>query len=123
MGWAVIPASTTGNAETTDVIVYLSGVGNQKKLRATWATLQDNRREPIKLPDGKDTHKGPIYRAARRPEGKKIYQTFFNETPLEQSGMAHMVMQHWSVLTPRAAEPFVHLTGADGRGLAASAQA
>ncbi len=116
VGWAVIPAHTLSNSEGEDALVYFAGVGQQKKLRATWAQLLDARRETIKLPFYEEGYYDQkiAYRAARRPAGKQVYQTFWNDTPLPESGLAHMVMQHWSIFAPRALEPFIHLTGADG---------
>jgi hypothetical protein len=116
-GWAYLPAGSRQNDEAQHALVYLSGVGNQKKLKAVWATLQDHKREAIKLPQPTRQYGGTYstnFIPARRPDGTHIYQTFWNDEPLPESGMAHMVIQHRSLLNPRALEPFLHLTGADG---------
>ena len=113
VGWAYLPANSPDNEGAIHELVYLSGVGPQKKLKAAWATLMDRKRDTIKVP-------APVGPAridlsnTRRLEGSKIYTTFWNDEPLPESGMAHMVIQHVSLLQPRTGQPFLHLVGADG---------
>jgi hypothetical protein len=117
VGWACIPSGSPHNDEPVDVLVAFSGVGNQKKLKAAWATLMDSKRDLIKLPQLTTSYHGGVdvrHVAARRPEGKGVYDTFWNDAPLAESGMAHLVIQHRSLLRPRSLMPFLHLTGEDG---------
>ncbi len=116
IGWAVIPAGTLSNEEAQDTLVYLAGVGQQKKLRAIWAALLASKRDVIKLPAPIERY-GRIEfdaRPARRPAGTQVLKTYWNDAPLPESGLAHMAMIHWSIHAPRALEPFIHLTGEDG---------
>ena len=113
VGWAYLPANSPDNEGTIHELVYLSGVGLQKKLKAAWATLMDRKRDTIKVP--LPGHAGRIdLIATRRLEGSKVYESFWNDEPLAESGMAHLVLQHRSLLNPRTGQPFLHLVGADG---------
>lgn len=114
IGWAYLPANSRDNDGPVHELVYLSGVGPQKKLKAAWATLMDRKRDTIKvpLPGAYVGHWDLI--TTRRLEGKNVYTTFWNDEPLAESGMAHLVIQHGSLLSPRTGQPFLHLVGADG---------
>lgn len=116
VGYAYLPANSRHNDEPENALVYVSGVGSHKKLRAFVAALQSNNRKPCLLPAWETHYSGTrdIWARARRPEGKGIYATFWNDEPLAESGFAHLVVQHYSALAPRALTPFLHLTGADG---------
>ncbi len=43
VGWAYLPANSPDNEGNVHELVYLSGVGPQKKLKAAWATLMDKK--------------------------------------------------------------------------------
>ena len=43
IGWAYLPADSPDNEGSMHELVYLSGVGPQKKLKAAWATLMDKK--------------------------------------------------------------------------------
>jgi hypothetical protein len=113
--WSVLPPETYDNPGPVAEIVYLSPVGAQKKLKAAWATLMDKKREVLRLPDDKHGRAYALeYVAARRVEGKCMYVSHWNDTPLPESGLAHLVIQHFSIHRPRTALPFLHVTGMDG---------
>lgn len=111
VGWAYLPAHTTLNEASEHALVYLSAVGPHKKLKAVWAALMDTKRDLLALPS---TERGQQLVRARRPEGKGVFDVFWNEEPLPASGLAHLVIQHRSMLHPRPGQPFLHLTGDDG---------
>ena len=114
IGWAYVPANSPDNAGSIHELVYLSGVGPQKKLKAAWATLMDKKRDTIKVPlPGSYAGRFDLINT-RRMEGSKIYETHWNDEPLPESGLAHVVIQHRSLLQPRTGQPFLHLVGADG---------
>ncbi len=113
LGWAYLPANSPDNAGDIHELVYLSGVGPQKKLKAAWATMMDHKRDIIKVPSSGSAGRFDLI-TTRRLEGAKVYETFWNEEPLAESGMAHLVIQHRSLLHPRTSQPFLHLVGADG---------
>ncbi len=114
IGWAYLPADSPDNEGSIHELVYLSGVGPQKKLKAAWATLMDKKRDTIKVPTP-GTYAGRFDLInTRRIEGSKIYETHWNDEPLPESGLAHLVIQHRSLLQPRTGQPFLHLVGADG---------
>jgi len=113
LGWAYLPAGSPDNAGDIHELVYLSGVGPQKKLKAAWATVMDHKRDTIKVPGSGSAGRFDLINT-RRLEGAKVYETFWNEEPLAESGMAHLVIQHRSLLNPRTGQPFLHLVGADG---------
>ncbi len=113
-GWAYLPANSPDNEGAVHELVYLSGVGPQKKLKAAWATLMDKKRDTIKVPlPGSYAGRFDLINT-RRMEGSKIYETHWNDDPLPESGLAHLVIQHRSLLQPRTGQPFLHLVGADG---------
>lgn len=113
LGWAYLPANSPENEGTMHELVYLSGVGPQKKLKAAWATLMDKKRDTIKVPTAGAAGRVDLINT-RRLEGTKVYETFWNDDPLAESGLAHLVIQHRSLLNPRTGQPFLHLVGADG---------
>ncbi len=114
VGWAYLPANSPDNEGNIHELVYLSGVGPQKKLKAAWATLMDKKRDTIKVPlPGSYAGRFDLINT-RRMEGSKIYETHWNDDPLPESGLAHLVIQHRSLLQPRTGQPFLHLVGADG---------
>jgi hypothetical protein len=113
IGWAYLPAASQDNDGPVHELVYLSGVGPQKKLKAAWATLMDKKRDMIKVPSAVNAVRFDMINT-RRIEGTKVYDTFWNDEPLPESGMAHLVIQHRSLLAPRTNQPFLHLVGADG---------
>jgi hypothetical protein len=113
--WAYLPRETHMNSSGEHEVVFLSLVGPQKKLKAGWATLMDSKRELMRLPTppAKDFD-NPAPVLARRCAGKGAYKTYWNDTPLAESGLAHVAIQHVSVFAPRTAQPFIHVSGADG---------
>jgi len=113
VGWAYLPANSPHNEGAIHELVYLSGVGPQKKLKAAWATLMDRKRDTIKVPLPVSAGRLDLI-STRRIEGSKVYDTHWNDEPLAESGMAHLVIQHRSLLNPRTGQPFLHLVGADG---------
>jgi hypothetical protein len=113
VGWAYLPAASPDNDGPVHELVYLSGVGPQKKLKATWAMLMDRKRDTIKVPFAVSAVRFDMVNT-RRIEGSKVYDTHWNDEPLAESGMAHLVIQHRSLLRPRTGQPFLHLVGADG---------
>lgn len=113
VGWSYLPANSPDNEGNIHELVYLSGVGPQKKLKAAWATLMDKKRDTIKVPTAGYAGRFDLINT-RRLEGSKVYDTFWNDDPLAESGMAHLVIQHRSLLQPRTGQPFLHLVGADG---------
>lgn len=114
--WAALPAKTPDNPSPVDEIVMISLVGQQKKLKAVWASLMDNRRNPIKLPSLTDRYGGfdVRYAEARRLDGSGRYQSFWNSEPLPESGLAHLVIEAKESISPRPGVPFAHITGRDG---------
>ena len=113
--WAVLPPDTRDNPGPVAEIVYLSPVGGQKKLKAAWASLMDHKREILRLPDDHHGHTATLdYIAARRVDGKGMYTAHWNDEPLPESGLAHLVIQHVSVHRPRTGQPFLHVTGMEG---------
>jgi hypothetical protein len=113
--WAYLPKESRANPNGEHEVAFLSFVGPQKKLKAGWATLMDNKRELMRLPTPPaHEYDNPKPVLARRCEGKGSYRTFWNDAPLEESGLAHVAIQHASVFDPRTAQPFIHITGADG---------
>jgi hypothetical protein len=113
VGWAYLPANSPDNEGNVHELVYLSSVGPQKKLKAAWATLMDKKRDTIKVPLPGAAGRFDLINT-RRMEGAKVYSTFWNDDPLPESGLAHLVIQHTSLLNPRTGRPFLHLVGADG---------
>lgn len=116
VGWAVLPAGTELDGEPLAMpeLVYLSMVGNQKKLKAVWAALMDNKRETMRIPTFSGYRHQLETVACRRLAGKRVYTTFWNDAPLARSGMAHVAIQHASAFAPQANRPFLHLVGEDG---------
>lgn len=116
VGWAVLPAGTEVDGEPLAMpeLVYLSMVGNQKKLKAVWAALMDNKRENIKLPTFAGHNHQLETVTCRRLAGKRVYTTYWNDSPLAASGLAHVAIQHASAFAPKANRPFLHLVGEDG---------
>jgi hypothetical protein len=114
--WAALPAESYDNPGPLAEIVCLSLIGPQKKLKAVWAAMMDNKREQIKLPFQQRTYYGEEtkYLGARRLEGKGRYRTFWNREPLPESGMAHVVIDCVQASRPEAGRPFPHIVGADG---------
>ncbi len=114
VGWAYLPAGAPGSEERpVHELVYLSCVGPHAKLKAAWAALMDHKRDVIKVPEP-DRRGFPDYLRTRRIEGKGVYRSWWNDTPLPESGLAHLSIEHASRLGPRTAQPFLHLVGADG---------
>ena len=113
VGWAYLPANSPDNEGAIHELVYLSGVGPHKKLKAAWATLMDRKRDTIKVPVLVGPARTDLINT-RRLEGSKVYETHWNDEALPESGMAHLVIQHRSLLQPRTGQPFLHLVGADG---------
>ena len=114
--WSALPAESYDNPGPLAEIVLLSLVGPQKKLKAVWAALMDNKRDQIKLPFQQPTYHGEEtrYLGARRLEGRGRYRTFWNREPLPESGMAHAVIECVQASRPEVGTPFPHIVGADG---------
>jgi hypothetical protein len=114
--WAALPAESYDNPGPLAEIVCLSLIGPQKKLKAVWAAMMDNKREQIKLPFQQRTPYGEEtkYLGARRLEGRGRYRTFWNREPLPESGMAHVVIDCVQACRPDAGRSFPHIVGADG---------
>lgn len=114
--WAALPSESYDNPGPLAEIVFLSLIGPQKKLKAVWAALMDNKREQIKLPFQQSTYYGEEtkYLGARRLEGKGRYRTFWNREPLPESGMGHVVIECAQAIRPEVGKPFPHIVGADG---------
>jgi hypothetical protein len=115
--WSALPAETYDNPGPLAEIVFLSLIGPQKKLKAVWAAMMDNKRDLIKLPFQERRYYGGHdlkYLGARRLEGKGRYRTFWNSEPLPESGMAHVVIECAQATRPEVGKPFPHIVGADG---------
>jgi hypothetical protein len=113
--YAALPPEIAGTAATIHHLVYLSLVGPQKKLKAAWAVLMDGRANVIKLPDDNHGRSATLdHIDAKRTPGKGDYCSYWNDEPLPQSGMAHLVIHHRSENDPRPCEPFLHVAGLDG---------
>jgi hypothetical protein len=113
--WCVLPTEMTGEAMVE--IAFVSFVGGQKKCKAAWAALMDNKRDPIKLPSCTRSFYGTTdvtTTTARRVDGRGVYDTFWNDRPLTKSRMAHVAIVHKSYWAPQPLRPFLHLVGADG---------
>ena len=74
IGWAYLPATSPDNEGPVHELVYLSGVGPQKKLKAAWATLMDKKRDTIKVPLAGYAGRFDLINT-RRMEGSKVYET------------------------------------------------
>jgi hypothetical protein len=116
VAWAVLPANDDYTGSPMDEILMASFVGWQKLLKGIWAAMIDRRRSTIALPYLQKEHGRPQahYRSARRLEGKRRYQTFWNERPLARSGLAHIVIEANEVCQPTIGRPFAHIVGRDG---------
>jgi hypothetical protein len=115
--WSALPAESYDNPGPLAEIVFLSLIGPQKKLKAVWAALMDNKRELLKLPFQERRSYGGYdlkYLGARRLEGKGRYRTFWNSEPLSESGMAHVIIECTQATRPEVGRPFPHIVGADG---------
>lgn len=115
--WSALPAESYDNPGPLAEIVFLSLIGSQKKLKAVWAAMMDNKRDLIKLPFLERRYYGGDdlkYLGARRLEGKGRYRTFWNSEPLPESGMAHIVIECAQATRPQVGKPFPHIVGADG---------
>ncbi|HEY3228449.1 MAG TPA: hypothetical protein VGJ87_04460, partial [Roseiflexaceae bacterium] len=116
VAWAVLPANNDYTGSPMDEILMASFVGWQKLLKGIWAAMMDRKRSPIALPYLSNEHSNSQahYRSARRLEGKRRYQTFWNERPLARSGLAHIVIEANAVCQPMIGRPFAHIVGRDG---------
>jgi hypothetical protein len=113
VAWAVLTSRMSG--ESYGEVLMISLVGQQKKIKAVWAALMDNKRHVLKLPSLRTAGRLEVrYGEARRLAGKGRYQTFWNREPLHESGLAHVVIEARESLSPRPGVPFAHITGSDG---------
>jgi hypothetical protein len=115
VAWAVLPAGDTYTDSPQDEILMASYCGWQKLCKGIWAALMDRKRSLVSLPYLAEQYgrTSVVYRSARRLEGKRRYQTFWNERPLGRSGKAHVVIEAMEVCRPAIGVPFAHIVGSD----------
>ncbi len=115
--WAVLNEGQAPFVGRVPELAYLSLVGSHKKLKAVWAWLMDSKRKTVKLPQDNNrpvTYGHEEHVAARRIEAKGSYVQLWPDAPLQESGLAHLVIQHASECKPRVGEGFLHVGGLDG---------
>jgi hypothetical protein len=106
--WATLAAGSKDNPGKTDQIVMISLVGSQKKVKAVWAAMMDNKRTNLELPSSQSSGV-----KARRFDGNGRYSQFWNDGPLPESGLSHIVIELKDNLSPQTGEPFAHIVGTD----------
>jgi hypothetical protein len=115
VAWVVLPAGDTYTGSPQDEILMASFCGWQKLCKGVWAALMDRKRSLVSLPYFAEQYgrTSVVSRAARRLEGKRRYQTFWNARPLGRSGKAHIVIEAMEVCKPAIGVPFAHVVGSD----------
>lgn len=101
----ILPGQYTEDGK--DGLLHLSAVGHAAKLRALWAAILHGKREPVRV----IAHGRQWY--GHRLPGRAQYVTDWNETPLPQSGYAHLSLTHRSAFEPELGQSFLHLSGND----------
>ena len=115
VAWVVLPAGDTYTGSPQDEILMASFCGWQKLCKGVWAALMDRKRSLVSLPSLAEQYgrTSVVYRSARRLEGKRRYQTFWNTRPLGRSGKAHIVIEAMEACRPAIGSPFAHIVGSD----------
>jgi hypothetical protein len=116
VAWVVLPAGDPYTDSPQDEILMASFCGYQKLCKGIWAALMDRKRSLVSLPYLAEQYgrTSVFYRSVRRLEGKRRYQTFWNERPLNRFGKAHIVIEAMEACRPTIGAPFAHIVGADG---------
>lgn len=114
IGWTILGYRLAPSGH--DEIAYLNVVGSQAMLHAGWAYIMDAQKQRVILPKASNywATRHDQSEIARRPEGKKALENYWNDEPLPTSGKANLVMLHPSAFQPKTGAGCLHLTGSDG---------
>lgn len=113
ISWAMLPPNTIDNPSPVAEIVHISAVGSHTKLRNFTNAVHNNKREIFRLPQDRNGASSIEHVHGRRLDGPGNYNVYY-DGPLATSGQTHLVIDHYSVNTPRVGKPFLFLTGLDG---------
>lgn len=123
LAWALKPANLHVPSDRTNgELLYISLTGYHPLVRGFWAAIVDGKQQNLDLPYEREfrAHTGEMkkytaYHTAHRPDGKGVYDTFWNDTPLEFAGSyAHLAMVHTSMFSPTQGQWALHLSADNG---------